>query len=293
MTGPSDERRHDPGPEVRWAESWSFDFVSSDGALGGWARLSLLPHDAVAWYHGFLTGPDRQLVAVLDTEVPLPPDGLEIRTTGLWATHICETPYDHWTIGLEAFGLGLDDVDEIYGRQFGDRVPLGFDLEWESVEPAPEVAGSGYQQACAVSGEILVGSEEVDFTGHGWRDHRWGVLPTWDRRWIEARGRLDDGTWFHGCVVDGDVSSAVASIDGRPVEVVHASQTMAGPGMPAGARIRLGDLELGLDPRGITPLELTDVEGRRSRAPRALCRVASGDGRSGNAWVEWNEPQPS
>lgn len=289
MTGPGDERRHDPGPELHWAESWSFDFASASGDLGGWARLTLLPNRGVAWYHAFLTGPDRQLVAVIDDAVPLPPDDLELRTTGLWATHICETPLDHWTIGLEAFGLGVDDVEEIYGRQYGDRVPLGFDLEWEAIDPASDGV-DGYRQACEVSGEILVGAEEIDFVGSGWRDHRWGVLAAWDRRSLDVRGRLDDGTRFSATVVGGDLASATASLDGEEVGVTAASQTMGAPGIPAGARVSLGGLELGLDPRGITPLEIVDVEGRTSRAPRALCRVAAGDGRAGNAWVEWNEP---
>lgn len=287
-----DERSHRPGPEVRWAEAWTFDFVSADGTLGGWARLTFVPHARVAWYHGFLTGPDRQLVAVIDDEVPLPSDGLEIRTTGLWATHICETPFDHWTIGLEAFGLGVDDVEELYGRQYGDRVPLGFDLEWEGVGLEPEAVGDGYRQSCAVSGEILVGAEVVDFVGSGWRDHTWGVAPSWDRRWIDARGRLEDGTWFSAQVVDGDLSRAAGSIDGAAADVRAVSQEMGLHGLPVGARVRLADLELGFDPVAVTPLEVIDVERRRARAPRALCRVTVADGRSGNAWVEWNEPQP-
>ncbi len=288
---PADERRHEPGVEARWAESWTFDFTSSDGALAGWSRLTLVPQSQIAWYHGFLTGPDRQLVAVLDSGVPLPPDDLEIRSTGLWATHICETPFDHWTIGLEAFGVGVDDVAEIYGRQYGDRVPLGFDLEWESVGQEIEPVGDGYRQACGVSGEILVGPDAIDFVGSGWRDHEWGVLQNWDQRWFDVRGRLDDGTWFSTRVDDGDLSSAAGSIDGVRVEVREVSQAMQGPGMPSGARVRLGDLEVGLDPCAITPLELVDIEGRRTRAPRALCLVRVSDGRTGNAWVEWNDPQ--
>lgn len=289
MIEQGDERRHPPGPELHWAESWSFDFTSAAGDLGGWARLTLLPNRGVAWYHAFLTGPDRQLAAVIDDAVPLPTDDLELRTTGLWATHICETPFDHWTIGLEAFALGVDEIEEIYGRQFGDRVPLGFDLEWESVAPASSGDGT-YRQPCEVSGEILVGAEEIDFVGVGWRDHTWGLLVAWDRRWLDVRGSLDDGTRFSATVLDGDLASATATVDGEAVEVTAASQTMAAPGIPAGARVSLAGLEVGLDPRGVTPLEIVDVEGRRTRAPRALCRVTATDGRVGNAWVEWNEP---
>lgn len=287
---PADERPHVPGPELRWSESWAFDFTADDGSLGGWARITLLPHAGIAWYHAYLTGPDRQLAAVIDSEVPLPAKTLEIRTTGLWADHICETPHDHWTIGLEAFALGVDDPAEIHGRQMGDRVPLGFDLEWEA--EGPSVGGAdGYEQPSRVTGEILVGDAEIDFDGHGWRDHRWGARTDWDHRWVRLRGRLDDGTVFQAHVVGGDLTSARATIDGRPAAVTELSESLGAEGFPVGARLRLDGLELGIDPLAVTPLEIGDVEGRLARAPRVLCRYTTIDGRRGHGWAEWNQPQ--
>ena len=289
----ADERRHESGPELRWAESWTFDFFSVDGMLGGWAKLTTLPNLGTAWYTAFLVGPDRQLVAVIDTDVPVPQGSLEIRTTGLWATHICETPFDHWTIGLEAFGLGVDDPQELYGRQLGDRVPLGFDLEWEADGDVdrhtdPTVT---YHQACRVSGEILVGSEEIGFDGFGSRDHHWGPLTAWDHRWFRLQGRLDDGTTVTATVVDGDLASAVGAIDGAAAEVHAATQSMSGPGLPTGARVTIDSLEVDVDPIAVTPVELVDPEARRTLAPRALCRLVAGDGRCGIGWSEWNEPR--
>lgn len=286
----ADERPHAPGPELAWAESWTFDLTADDGDLGAWARITLLPNAGVAWYHGFLTGPDRQLVAVIDDEVPLPASTLEIRTTGLWADHICETALDHWTIGLEAFGLGVDDPAEMYGRQLGDRVPLGFDLEWE-VERPPQSVECGYQQPCRVSGEILLGSEEIDFDGHGHRDHRWGVLRHWDERWVRLRGRLDDGTFVAAEVHGGDLTGAQGHVDGRPIDVGELSESLGANGFPTGARVRLGDLEIGCDPVGVTPYEVTDAEGRVSRVPQAMCRLTDARGGSGHGWIEWNQPQ--
>lgn len=288
----ADELAHTPGPELRWSESWAFDFWSRDGSLGGWSRLVALPNAGTAWYHAFLTGTHRQLVAVIDTEVPLPVGSLEIRTEGLWATHICETPHDHWTIGLEAFGVGLDDPAELYGRQFGDRVPLGFDLEWETAGPVDNASDATvrYHQPCTVSGEILVGAEEIDFDGFGRRERHWGVRRGWDARWFRVHGRLDDGTTFTASVVDGDVASAGGSVDGVPAEVTEVSESMGGDGIPRDARVRLGGLELGLDAAATTPFTLVDLESRRTRAPRALCRVRATDGRRGWGWAEWNVP---
>ncbi len=292
VTSARDEQPHAPGPELRWFESWSFDFASRDGALGGWARLTILPGHRHAWYHAFLTGPDRQLVAVIDPEVPLPSEGLEIRTAGLWATHICESPHDHWTVGLEAFGVGLDDPTEIYGRQFGDQVPLGFDLEWEATGPVENESGSvaGYQQPCLVTGEILVGREAIDFVGDGRREHRWGVAHEWDTRWFRLHGRLGDGTGFSTVIVGGDLAAAVARVDGRKVEVLEIREAMSGVGLPESAHARLAGLDVAAEPVGPTPLELTDPEGRVTRAPRALCRLTASDGRTGTGWAEWNLP---
>src|SRR5690606_25578404 len=128
--------RHDPVDSPGWWEWWRFDFASPADGVAGWTELVLFPRTGHACYHAFVVGRRRQLVAVVDHAVPLPASTLEIRTHGLWADHICETLGVHWTLGLEAFGVGLDDPDEMYGRQLGDQVPLGFDLEWESDDPA-------------------------------------------------------------------------------------------------------------------------------------------------------------
>ena len=252
-----------------------------------------VPNGGWAWYHAFLTGPTRQLVAVIDAEVPMPASGLEIRTTGLWATHICETPLDHWTIGLEAFGLGVDDPLEIYGRQFGDRVPLGFDLEWEARTSPPMPATQRVTTPrCAVSrARSWSAPRRSTSTATGPGQRRWGPDRSWDARWFRAHGRLDDGTTFAASVVDGDLAGGRGSLDGMSAELVGVSETMTAEGLPGAARVTLGGLEIGLDPTAPTPLELADVEHRTTRAPRALCRCTTTDGRSGVGWAEWNLPR--
>lgn len=64
-----------------------------------------------------------------------------IRHHGLWLSLDCETPGEHWTIGLEAFALAVDHPDD----DRGDLVPLGLDVEWE----APG----------RVHGEVLIGDD--------------------------------------------------------------------------------------------------------------------------------------
>ena len=134
------------------AGSWSCDFARDDGT-GGFVRLELRPDDGTAWYWAYLVGPDTGLIVVRDHEVPLPRAGLEIRTDGLWAELICETPGEHWSFGLEAFGVRFDDEAEAATSDRGERVAVGFDLEWETPD--------------RVFGELLLGRRRIEFDGRG------------------------------------------------------------------------------------------------------------------------------
>ena len=212
-----DERRHPPGPEAGWSEGWYFDFVTADGSLGGFAGLALYPQSKTAWYWAALVGVGRRLVMVRDQDIA-PPRGesLEIRGGGLWSMLNCETPLDHWSIGLEAFAIALDDPAQAFADERGDRVGLGFDLEWEGVAPPrPVLLADGrfaavggaiappparnwghYEQSCQVHGEVLVGEEQLTIAGVGQRYHRWGVQDWWSTKWRRASGVMTDGTAF-------------------------------------------------------------------------------------------------
>ena len=196
----ADERAHPPGDERLWGESWYFDFTDREGTLGGYVRLGLYPNLGVAWYWACLVGEGRPLVTVIDHEVALPKaPSLEIRADGLWADHTVETPFDHMTLGCEAFAIGVDDPAEVYGDLRGDRVPFGFDLEWETDGGGlyPWIGTTRYEVSCNVHGEILVGDETIEFDGIGQRDHSWGVRDWWTLGWVWTAGGLEDGTRFH------------------------------------------------------------------------------------------------
>jgi hypothetical protein len=227
VTAAADEGRHEPGDDPVWGESFDFEFFTDDG-VGGYATVTLWPNRGRAWYWASLVGGGRPLVAVLDDDVPLPRSArsLELRSEGLWADHTCEEPGEHWTVGNEAFAVGLDDPDEALGRQRGDRVPLGFDLEWESDGPAVRLAG-GYAVPCVVHGVVLVEQDRLAIDGWGWRRHRWGVL---DWGAAQVAGRLDDGRWVAGPDEWELVSSARAPVLAGGVALERAL-----------ARIRVGE----------------------------------------------------
>ncbi len=61
--------------------------------------------------------------------------GVFLATDGLWAECVCETPMEHWGLGLEAFGVRLDEPGDAYRGEIGERLPVGLDLEWEAATP--------------------------------------------------------------------------------------------------------------------------------------------------------------
>ena len=298
----ADEHAHPPGPERLWGESWYFDFANREGTLGGYVRLGLYPNLGVAWYWACLVGDGRPLVTVIDHDVALPrPGSLEVRAEGLWADHTVESPYDHMSLGCEAFAVAVDDPAEVYGDLRGDRVPFGLDLEWDTDGGVyPWIGTTRYEVPCTVHGEILVGDESIDFDGIGQRDHSWGVRDWWTLGWVWTAGGLDDGTRFHTTRIRLQGAEAftpgyVQAPGGTPrqIDVCEAEEELGAHGFPTGGRIVCGDLDLAVTPLGFSPVHLVDHDGaaeRHARFPRALCRFEATDGRSGVGWTEWNQP---
>lgn len=299
----ADEHAHEPGSERLWGESWYFDWASVDGALGGYVRLGLYPNLGTAWYWACVVGEDRPLSIVIDHDVALPRAGsLEIRAEGLWADHTIETPFDHVSLGCEAFAVGVDDPAEVYrGDLRGDRVPFGLDLEWETVGPGPYPypGTSRYEIPCRVHGEVLLGEEELEIDAIGQRDHSWGVRDWWAFGWTWCSGGLDDGTRFHTTKVDGVEGYAPGYLlaqDGEmePIDANDTGAVLGAEGLPREATVTCGPLHLTVEPVAFAPVLLVDdgPDGHRiGRFPRALCRFSTLDDRHGVGWTEWNQPQ--
>ena len=128
----------------------------------------------------------RRPVALVEDEIAVPRSGWEIRASGLWADHVCEQPVVHWSYGLEAFALRLDEPADLLGVARGERCPLGWELEFETGR-SPEAAGEGYRLVGRAHGIVLVGDREIELDGRAVRIHRWG------RTVSRSVGELDDG----------------------------------------------------------------------------------------------------
>ncbi|HVM54195.1 MAG TPA: hypothetical protein VM262_13430 [Acidimicrobiales bacterium] len=94
-------------------------------------------------------------VAVIERDARVEP-GRDVRGPGLWLT-ITEESLGHWSVGFEAFGLELDDPDDVFGLP----IPVGLDLEWEDDPTAED---------CRVTGEVLVGDAVIAVDGRGRRE---------------------------------------------------------------------------------------------------------------------------
>ena len=137
------------------------EFADDDQHDGTGIRgsLSLTVEGSTASFHAQVVVPDVGVIVVRDDEVAPPrlgqgrQDLLVIRAEGLWAELLCETPDEHWSFGLEAFGVRFDDAAEAAASDRGDLVPVGFDLEWETPD--------------RVVGEVLVGRATHELTATG------------------------------------------------------------------------------------------------------------------------------
>jgi len=172
----ADELRHSGAA----AEEWTFSFWTGDGSAGGLVLLRLLPASRTCWYWSALVRAGHPLLHVNDWEAPLPRVGLTVRSNGLWADHVCEAPFEQWTVANETYAVALDDPADALGRAFGTSAPMAFDLEWYAVAPLT-VVGDGYEQQGEVHGVVELGGGALELqAAPAHRTHRWaGALAPW------------------------------------------------------------------------------------------------------------------
>jgi hypothetical protein len=279
---PTDEGPHTPGPARSWSESWYFDFATAEG-VGGYVCLSLRPSARRAWYWACLVQPGAGPVVVRDHDVAAPRGSLlEIRADGLWAECVCETPLDHWSLGLEAFGVRLDDPLDAFRGELGERLPLGHDLSWEATVDAFEPAsapcdGRGYVQAGNVQGEVLLGRDRIAIDGTGHRAHSWGASDWRTGGWRWAGISTDDGGALSVTALPHDRAyGARWPAAGAPVEIADAHAT--------DDRLSVDGTSFDIELLGAAPLSFDTDDGDPGRLWRALYRFR-GAASSGVGWL--------
>jgi len=247
-------------------ESWAIDVATDDG-VGAFVRLSRVGDRC--WYWCYLASAGIGLVAVRDHDVAPPrrPNVLEVRADSLWAELVCETPGEHWGIGLEAFGVRLAGVLDAWpidlrAGEIGERVAVGLDLEWEV-----DAAGAPHG---AVRGDVLLERDRFDVEGVGTMRHTTAPDTAWPTEW----------------------SGWLRLADGRALAVVGGSGASDRSGIAVPDEVRLDDGSTRrCRPLAVVPVPLRSGEPGGGRGP-ALVRVLTHvdptepDEMTGTGWVE-------
>lgn len=224
-----------PGDEDDWVEVWDNWFVVPGEGRGGYVRLTLRPSDGVTWYWASLVGFDRPLVTVLVDDAPSPRNGrLEIRAPGLWTETSVLRPFEHLTTDLEAFGVAIDAPGDVWSGAWGDRVAVGFELDWDTdgePGPSPAPGTAGYRLVGRFHGEVLLDESRWTVEGIGVRDHWWGV-PTERSSWRGWASQDDRFVHSDGGRLDIDLDRIVEELPvgsvGSGVEVVGWAPALGG-----------------------------------------------------------------
>ncbi len=301
MATTSDEVRHTPGEEPLWNESWYFDVVAPDASWGMYARLGLYPNIGAAWWWAVVVRQHEPLLLVRDHTLALPRGkSFEVRGEGLWADLTCHEPMQRWQVNFEGIAVSLDDPTEAYRTEHGDRVPIEFEFEWESVAPAFDYPGvSRYEVSCDVHGEVQIGSSAnrltLDTPVPGQRDHSWGVRDWWTFPWVWTAGSLNDGTRFHASrpVIEG--------VKYEPAYVVEHGELRGGlhfdvdvadgvDGLPSTTNMCVNGLDVVASPQLVGGVAMQAPDGRVGLLHRAASTFVTPDGRTGVGWMEYNLP---
>jgi hypothetical protein len=304
FVSPDDESRHDAGPEDLWGESYYADFVHGNGTWGGWLRLGLYPNRRVAWWTTWIVGVDRPGVSSVNYFAPVPPgNGLVSEDADSRIELDLLQPLRLFRIVASAPAEVVDHPEDVYAGRAGRPARLELDLSWRTDgAPYHYDLTTRYEIPCTVTGTVSVDGASLTVDGQGQRDHSWGVRDWWAFGWCWCSVRLDDGTRVHLADIRAPgfpMAFGYVQTPGQvePVTELSVVEQVGDHGFPTSARIEIGAgthaLDLAVTPVAFGPTLFTNDDGRLSRFPRALVRVAAADGRTGAGWIEWNQPEPA
>ncbi|HVT78227.1 MAG TPA: hypothetical protein VHD87_14420 [Acidimicrobiales bacterium] len=178
---PSDEGRHEPGPEQWWNESWYLDFVDGDGELAGYVRLGLHPNQGVAWWTAAVVGKDTPCVMSTNYALPLPaPDAMSIGDIEC----IVLEPLKRFRVVASAPAKIHPTANGVYDNSNAEETTVAFDVTWTTDGvPYHYVLSPRYEIPCTVAGTITVGDETYTVHCRGQRDHSWANRDWWSFEW--------------------------------------------------------------------------------------------------------------
>lgn len=310
----ADELRHSPDPDDLWNESYYADFVSNEGEWGGWLRLGLYPNRQVAWWTTWIVRPGHEKPGVCSVNytvpVPAAPGLVATDAASRKPTRIEIDP----AVALTRFRIGgtapaelFKHPADVYSGHEGKPTTLDVDLTWTTDgRPYHYELTSRYEIPCLVTGSVTIGDERlIVHGGQGQRDHSWGVRDWWQFGWCWCSVRLADGTRVHLAdirmpgfpVAFGYVQQPDLGVV-ETITALSVKESLVDEGFFDSVRIEVGteagrELGLAVTPLAFGPVLLRDdsAPGRTSRFPRAMVQAVADDGRKGQGWIEFNQPQ--
>ncbi len=202
MVVAQDDYTHVVGPEHNFNESMYFEFHDPATGLGGFLRLANRPNEGIGERTVCLYLPggavgfgfDRPAVTTnaamnaggLVVEVVQPMAEIGIRFTGevsvLADPRVMRDPKS----ALTSSPLVSAQIHLRY-RAIAAPHEQTFESAGQSFAP------NHYEQLCAVTGRLEIGTHTYEVQGHGLRDHSWGPR-SWQAPWFYR--------WLHGCTTE-------------------------------------------------------------------------------------------
>jgi hypothetical protein len=221
---PEDEYTHDPGDAPNYNESMYLNGFDVERQVGGWFRIGnrvnegyaemtvciYLPGGRVGFVYARpeIDSNDKMEAGGLSIEVVKPFEHLKVRFDGKICvldnpremadprTAFKNNPWEECEVDLDYHG-----VSPMYGGR-----PVYEDGTEPEIDPEKSFAKAHYEQHCAVSGTIRVGTETIDLDGLGLRDKSWGP-----RYWQAI-------SWYRWLpvVFSHEFSMMISIVGGRP-----------------------------------------------------------------------------
>lgn len=206
------------------------DLIDASTGIGARFEVGLDHRASRCRIHISILRRDEPLVSLCDADATLPTTGrFEIRTSGLWCEVAELVSGEHATFDLEAFAVELDDPADVHTGAYGNRLALGAELDWETIDGAPVVEGAF---ACGVSGELLIGNDSLEVEGWGWRSFRRGA-PEPVRSEMRGRSATGEWVWSEGVPLVDPPGLCAPAIAEASVDGVALDQWCVGLRQPA------------------------------------------------------------
>lgn len=300
-----DEKRHTPGVEKDWNESWYFDFVDREQGVAGWVRMGLVPNRDGNWYHATLTQRGKPTTIVSEFHGPEPQDNLDFCSDKVKATHDVVEPLQEFRLTLQArshlheqhafFCEGEAETTLNMNLNFTtDGVPYGYRIT------------TRYEIPCKVSGTITTGDGAVlklrDVPGQ--RDHSFGVRDWWSMDWVWASFHLENGQRFHATDLRlpevPRIGMGYMQRDGTAyeIETLSCDEVKDQAGLVASMTMTIktiaseNEVIAKITPVSHTALKLPSPDMRVALFDRAWAEIELETGEKGVGWFEWNHNPP-